>query len=187
MPQGPAARFGDPVVHATPPTLAGSPGSLDVLIGNQPAWRGLTAAGAAAMAQAVKDMNKAIAEAPEEVADEVKNDPTKAPQAADMIAKKIKDALAGLAKTMATLCPDLHACALPTPNPHGPEVVMNGSQTVLINNFSACRMGDILQGAGPTNTIALGFPTVIIGDSMFVGQGGALAMAAQTGAPFCEH
>jgi uncharacterized Zn-binding protein involved in type VI secretion len=84
---------------------------------------------------------------------------------------------------------DIHTCAtlLPIP-PHGPGVVITGSMTVLINNLPACRQGDtILEAVGPPNTISMGLPTVIIGDSMYVGQGGALAMAAQTGAPFCEH
>jgi len=84
---------------------------------------------------------------------------------------------------------DIHTCAtlLPAP-PHGPGVVITGSMTVLINNLPACRQGDtILEAVGPPNTISMGLPTVIIGDSMYVGQGGALAMAAQTGAPFCEH
>ena len=83
-----------------------------------------------------------------------------------------------------------HTCTAPAvpPPPHGPGVVITGSMTVLINNLPACRQGDtILEAVGPPNTISMGLPTVIIGDSMFVGQGGALAMAAQTGAPFCEH
>ncbi len=51
MPQGPAARVGDPVnpAHTLPPTLGPGPGSVDVLIGNQPAWRGMPLAGVAAV------------------------------------------------------------------------------------------------------------------------------------------
>lgn len=48
MPKGPAARLGDPTAHGGP--LAPGPGSTNVMIGGQPAWRGLTPAGAAATA-----------------------------------------------------------------------------------------------------------------------------------------
>jgi uncharacterized Zn-binding protein involved in type VI secretion len=86
---------------------------------------------------------------------------------------------------------DKHKCATPlTPPapPHGMGMVITGSLTVLINNLPACRAGDtILECLGPPNTISMGLPTVIIGDSPYASQGGALAMAAQTGAPFCEH
>jgi len=60
---------------------------------------------------------------------------------------------------------DIHTCATPLPiPPHGPGVVIDGSQTVLINNLSACRMGDtVLEAVGPPNKIAKGEMTVIIG------------------------
>src|SRR5262249_45193267 len=42
----------------------------------------------------------------------------------------------------------------------------DGSPTVLINNLPACRMGDtILEAIGPPNKIAMGCPTVMIGQS----------------------
>jgi len=44
---------------------------------------------------------------------------------------------------------DTHLCPLSTPTPHGPEKCYLGSTTVFINNKMACRLGDILQGAGP--------------------------------------
>jgi uncharacterized Zn-binding protein involved in type VI secretion len=61
---------------------------------------------------------------------------------------------------------DIHSCAtLLPPPPHGPGVVIKGSATVLINNLPAARMGDkILEAVGPPNQIAMGCPTVIIGD-----------------------
>lgn len=179
MPMGPAARVGDLVAHATPPVLTGGPGSTNVLIGNQPAWRGLTAAGAAALAKAAaelaKDLVKLLASAAAGNA--------KAP-------KDIADAVMDFGKFMASLGPDMHACGLSTPNPHGPGMVVDGSQTVLINNMSACRLGDTLIEAGPPNKIAFGFPTVHIGD---VGMGGAgtntgqcMAAAKAAGTPFIE-
>ena len=45
-----------------------------------------------------------------------------------------------------------------------PGVVIDGSQTVLINNLPACRLGDtIIEALGPPNKIIMGLPTVIIG------------------------
>ena len=41
MPTGPAARVTDNVVHPLPPVLGPGPGSLNVLIGSLPAWRGV--------------------------------------------------------------------------------------------------------------------------------------------------
>ncbi|NEU11864.1 hypothetical protein G3T14_06940 [Methylobacterium sp. BTF04] len=60
---------------------------------------------------------------------------------------------------------DIHICATPLPiPPHGPGVVVNGSQTVLINTLAACRAGDtIVEALGPPNVIVMGLPTVIIG------------------------
>jgi uncharacterized Zn-binding protein involved in type VI secretion len=60
---------------------------------------------------------------------------------------------------------DVHTCATPLPiPPHGPGVVIDGSQTVLINGLQACRMGDtILEAVGPPNKIAKGEFTVLIG------------------------
>jgi uncharacterized Zn-binding protein involved in type VI secretion len=87
---------------------------------------------------------------------------------------------------------DQHMCSTPlappaSPPPHAAGMVITGSMTVLINNLPACRQGDtILECLGPPNTIAMGFPAVIIGDSAYIGQGGALAVAAQLGVPFCD-
>jgi uncharacterized Zn-binding protein involved in type VI secretion len=60
---------------------------------------------------------------------------------------------------------DIHTCATPLPiPPHGPGVVIDGSQTVLINGLQAGRMGDtILEAVGPPNKIVKGEMTVLIG------------------------
>ena len=57
-------------------------------------------------------------------------------------------------------------CATPSPvPPHGPGVVIDGSQTVLINNLPACRLGDtVLETLGPPDKITGGGLTVFIGD-----------------------
>lgn len=67
--------------------------------------------------------------------------------------------------TSAAAGADIHMCSTPTPvPPHGPGVVITPSTTVLINFLPAARMGDtILEAIGPTNTIAKGEPTVLIG------------------------
>lgn len=99
----PAARISDTTAHGTP--LSPGPGSPNVLIGGQPAWRAMT---------------------------------------------------------------DTHVCPMPLPGtpppgPHGPEKVLKGSTSVLINSMPAARMGDQLIGAGPPNSIVMGEPTVVIG------------------------
>jgi len=60
---------------------------------------------------------------------------------------------------------DLHTCPLLEGGlvPHVGGVVAVGSFTVLINNLPAARMGDTIVESGPPNTIAMGFPTVLIG------------------------
>src|ERR1051325_951099 len=61
MPKGPAARVGDSSAHGAP--LAPGPGSTTVMIGGMPAWRGVSAAGAASVTAAVSSAMAAIAAA----------------------------------------------------------------------------------------------------------------------------
>jgi len=189
MPQGPAARIADPVSHPLPPVLGPGPGSLTVLIGNQPAWRGMPLAAVAAVSSAKATSELAIKTAEAATVAAAGTPGLPAAKTAEETTKATAATTMGSTITSAAGGADIHTCAtlLPAP-PHGPGVVITGSMTVLINNLPACRQGDtILEAVGPPNTISMGLPTVIIGDSMYVGQGGALAMAAQTGAPFCEH
>ena len=85
---------------------------------------------------------------------------------------------------------DQHACpAVSITGPDGVGMVMMGSPTVLINNMMSCRLGDIVVeipglALGPANPIIMGEMTVMIG---IPGQGSVLQVAAQTGAPFCQH
>jgi uncharacterized Zn-binding protein involved in type VI secretion len=60
---------------------------------------------------------------------------------------------------------DIHSCTTPLPlPPHGPGVVIDGSQTVLINGLQACRLSDtVLEAVGPPNKIARGEMTVLVG------------------------
>lgn len=165
MPTGPAARILDPVIHPLPGVLQPGPGSPNVIIGGKLAWRGVSAAAAAAIqgAKAVSDAAIQVAEAatlaaagtPAAPAAKVAEETTKATAATSM-GSMITGAAGGA---------DIHACLTPLPiPPHGPGVVVDGSQTVLINNLSACRVGDtIIEAVGPPNKIALGELSVFIG------------------------
>ncbi len=61
----PAARVTDNVAHPLPPVLTPGPGSPNVLIGFLPAWRGVSAAVAAALqaAKQISDTTIQVAEA----------------------------------------------------------------------------------------------------------------------------
>lgn len=165
MPKGPAARILDPVVHPLPGMLMPGPGSLNVLIGMKPAWRGIPAAAAAGLMgpKAAADAAVLAAETATKAAAGSPGAP--AALAAEQTLKAATLASMGSAITSAAAGADIHACMTPSPAPpHGPGVVIDGSQTVLINMLPACRQGDtILEALGPMNKIAMGLPTVIIG------------------------
>lgn len=165
MPKGPAARILDPVAHPLPPVLQPGPGSFTVLIGGLPAWRGVTAAAAAAIqaAKATSDAAIQVAEAATIAAAGTPGAP--AALAAEQTAKATAAATMGSMITGAAGGADIHLCATPLPiPPHGPGVVVTGSLTVLINSLAACRQGDtIVEAVGPPNVIVMGLPTVIIG------------------------
>lgn len=165
MPTGPAARTTDNVAHPLPPILTPGPGSSDVLIGGLPAWRGIPAAAAAAL-QAAKSASDITIKAAEATTAGAAGTPgAPAAYAAEQAAKAA--ALAALSSMIGGMAgmSDIHTCTTPSPSPpHGPGVVVDGSQTVLINNMPACRMGDtIIEPLGPPNKIAKGETTVIIG------------------------
>jgi uncharacterized Zn-binding protein involved in type VI secretion len=161
----PAARVTDPVAHPLPPILTGGPGSPNVIIGNLPAWRGVPAAGAAAIqaAKQVSDTTIQIAEAATLSAAGTPGLP--AAKAAEETAKATAATTMSSTISAGAMGADIHNCATPLPiPPHGPGVVVNGSTTVLINNLPACRMGDtIVEAVGPPNMITSGCVTVLIG------------------------
>ncbi len=165
MPQGPAARITDPVIHPLPPILTTGPGSPNVLIGFLPAWRGVPAGVGAALqaAKQVSDTAIQVAEAATIAAAGTPGAP--AAYAAEQTAKATAAASLGGMITGAAGGADIHTCTTPSPvPPHGPGVVIDGSATVFINNLPACRVGDtIIEPLGPPNKIAMGIPTVIIG------------------------
>jgi uncharacterized Zn-binding protein involved in type VI secretion len=136
-----------------------------VFIGGKLAWRGVPAAAAAAIqaAKAVSDAAIQVAEAATLAAAGTPGAP--AAKVAEETAKATAATSMGSMISGAAGGADIHICATPLPiPPHGPGVVIDGSQTVLINNFPACRVGDtIIEAVGPPNKIAFGEPTVIIG------------------------
>ncbi|MCI0485340.1 MAG: PAAR domain-containing protein [Blastocatellia bacterium] len=161
----PAARVTDNVAHPLPPVLTPGPGSPNVLIGYLPAWRGVPAAAAAAL-QAAKQVSDAAIKTAEAATLAAAGTPgAPAAKAAEESAKAAAVASMGSAITSAAAGADIHACTTPLPiPPHGPGVVIDGSQTVLINNLPACRMGDtVLEAVGPPNKIVRGDFTVMIG------------------------
>jgi uncharacterized Zn-binding protein involved in type VI secretion len=188
MPQGFAARIGDPVSHPLPPVLGPGPGSFNVWIGNKPAWRGMPLAAVGALSAAKQASDTAIQTA--EAATLAAPDPVSkaAAKTAEETLKATTAVVMGSAVMAASGGADIHTCTtlLPIP-PHGPGVVINGSPTVLINNLPACRQGDqILEALGPPNVISMGHPTVIIGDKGSGAQGQTLQNAAQVGAATVE-
>ncbi|MDS0301122.1 PAAR domain-containing protein [Halogeometricum sp. S1BR25-6] len=59
---------------------------------------------------------------------------------------------------------DVHVCPLITGTvPHVGGPVAMGSATVFVNGLPAARQGDLITETGPPNSIALGYPTVLIG------------------------
>ncbi|MEH2093676.1 hypothetical protein CDG77_24725 [Nostoc sp. 'Peltigera membranacea cyanobiont' 213] len=161
----PAARITDNVAHPLPPVLTGGPGSPNVLIGSLPAWRGVLAAAVPALqsAKQISDTAIQVAEAATLAAAGTPGLP--GALATEQTTKATSAATMGSAIAAAAAGADIHNCTTPLPlPPHGPGVVIDGSQTVLINNLPASRMGDtIIEALGPPNKIIKGNPTVLIG------------------------
>jgi len=166
MPKGPAARPTDQVLHPLPGVLMPGPGSFNVLIGFLPAWRGVPAAVAAALS-AAKQVSDTVIKVAEGVTLANAGSPSlPAAKAAEEATKATAAATMGAMISGAAATADIHACLTPLPiPPHGPGVVIDGSQTVLINFLQACRVGDtVLEAVGPPDKIIRGEMTVIIGD-----------------------
>lgn len=193
----PAARITDPVVHPLPPVLQPGPGSSNVIIGMLLAWRGLPLAMAGGLQAAKKISDTAIEVAEKATLAAAGTPAAPAAKLAEETAKATAAAtmgtmISGLASASATPSggmTDIHACVTPLPvPPHGPGVVIDGSPTVLINGLPACRQGDtIIEAVGPPNKIAVGCPTVLIGNtgsgSGFGGSSGMSGGSAATSDP----
>jgi uncharacterized Zn-binding protein involved in type VI secretion len=165
MPTGPAARVTDNVAHPLPPMLSPGPGSVTVLIGFLPAWRGMPLAAAAALQAAKQAADTAIQVAQAATLAAAGTPGAPAAKAAEEATKASMLASMSSAITGAAAGADIHMCTTPLPiPPHGPGIVIDGSATVMIDNLPACRMGDtVLEAIGPPNKIVKGETTVIIG------------------------
>jgi uncharacterized Zn-binding protein involved in type VI secretion len=188
MPTGPAARILDPVIHPLPPMLTPGPGSIDVLIGGRPAWRGIPLAAAAGLMAAKSAADTAIQVAQAATVAAAGTPAAPAAKLAEEATKTAMLAQMGSTITSAAAGADIHICTTPLPvPPHGPGVVIDGSPTVMINSLPACRAGDtILEAIGPPNKIAMGETSVIIGQKATIAEARALTAAAKTGAPLLE-
>ena len=165
MPQGPAARITDNVVHPLPPVLTPGPGAPTVLIGFLPAWRAVPT-GAGAAIQAANTAATTAIKAAE--AATVAAAGTPGAPAAYAAEQALKGSLLASMSSMimgASGGADIHACTTPLPvPPHGPGVVIDGSTTVLTTFLPQSRLGDtIIEAVGPPNKIVKGEFTVIVG------------------------
>lgn len=161
----PAARITDPVAHPLPPVLTGGPGSINVFIGGLPAWRGMPL-GAAAALQSAKTVSDTVIQTSEAATLAASGTPgMPAAKAAEQATKASAALSMGNMITASAGGADIHTCSTPLPiPPHGPGVVIDGSQTVLINGLPACFLGNtIVEAVGPPNKITMGCPTVLIG------------------------
>lgn len=161
----PAARLTDNVAHPAPPLLSPGPGSSNVFIGKLPAWRGVPGAVASSL-QAAKQASDAVIKAAEVATAAAAGTPgAPAAKAAEEAAKAAAAAQMGSMITSMAGGADIHLCATPLPiPPHGPGVVIDGSQTVFVNGLQACMMGNtVLEAVGPPNKIVKGEMTVLIG------------------------
>jgi hypothetical protein len=142
------------------------PGSVNTMIGFLPAWRGVSAAAAAAMMAAKMQSEIKITAAELTTAGAAGTPGLPAAKLAEETLKTAEAAAMSGTITAGAGGADIHMCATPLPiPPHGPGVVITPSKSVIINNLGAARMGDtILEAIGPPNKIAMGCPTVIIGD-----------------------
>ena len=157
----PAARIGDLTSCAGTPLAPGLP-SINVKIGGKFAWLGMTAMAAAALAKVVAEEAEKVAKATTAVA--AAPDPTSKTAAQAKLVDAQKDMATNVCNAMTgggSL--SINACAVLLPIPHVQGVVIKPSQTVLINNWGACRVGDPIQEVAFLNTIAQGEPTVMIG------------------------
>jgi uncharacterized Zn-binding protein involved in type VI secretion len=165
MPQGPAARTTDNVVHPLPPVLTPGPGSMNVIIGFLPAWRAVPTGVGAALQAANTAATTAIKAAEAATLAAAGTPGAPAAYAAEQALKS--SLLASMSSTIASASAgaDTHMCTTPLPvPPHGPGVVIDGSTTVQTNFLPQSRMGDtIIEAVGPPNKIVKGEMTVIVG------------------------
>jgi hypothetical protein len=130
----------------------------------QPAWLGMTAAAAAALAATIAAGAKKVAEKTAQAAAAASAGPVASAAAQADLAKATAQAATDTANAMTGSGVSTNACpVVKLLVPDGIGVVITPSQTVMINNWGACRVGDMIQEVTSVNSIAKGCPTVIIG------------------------
>jgi uncharacterized Zn-binding protein involved in type VI secretion len=145
--------------------LGPGPGSITCKIGFLPAWRGILAAAVPALQAAAQVAQDAIQSAEAATLAAAGTPGAPGAYATEQATKGQFLASMGSMITGAAAGADIHMCATPLViPPHGPGVIINGSQTVSIDYLPACRQGDtILEAVGPPNQVAMGCQTVVIG------------------------
>jgi hypothetical protein len=134
-----------------------------VIIGKLPAWLGLTAAGAAALAKVIADGAKDIADKTAKVAAAATAGPIVSAKAQADLVEATKKAAENTASAMMSsgvsynICPVIKLLV-----PDGIGVVITPSQTVIINKWGACRVGDTIQEVTSVNAIAPPCETTVI-------------------------
>jgi len=165
MPQGPAARIFDNVMHPLPPTLTPGPGAPTVIIGFLPAWRAVPTGAGAAIQAANQTATTSIKVAESATLAAAGTPGAPAAYAAEQALKA--SLLASMSSMIAGASggADIHMCATPLPvPPHGPGVVIDGSTTVQTMFLPQSRMLDtIIEAVGPPNKIMKGQTDVIVG------------------------
>ena len=158
----PAARMNDVTAHGSP--LFPGPPSVTVFIGGQPAWLGMTAAAAAALAATLAAGVKDVADKTAKAAAAAALGPVASAKAQKDLVEAQEKALSDGAAAMSGSGASVNVCPLLTVLiPHVMGVVTAPSTTVIINSMGACRVGDVITEVTAVNSIAVGFPTVLIG------------------------
>src|SRR4051812_38695460 len=104
-----AARLGDPVAHPLPPVLTGGPTAITVIIGNKPAWRGVSAAVANSL-KAAKQASDAVIRAAEAAPAAAVGPALPAAKAAEETTKATAATTMGSSISSAAGGADIHAC-----------------------------------------------------------------------------
>jgi len=159
----PAARVGDNTAHGAP--LFPGLGSLNVLIGGMPAWRGIPLAASAGVSAAQNSANTSMRAAEGVTAGAAGTPGLPAAQLAEQTLKTSLALSMGSMMMSFAGTSDIHLCLVPVPiPPHGPGVVIDGSATVMINGMPACMVGcTVLEGLGGPDKIVSGCANVQIG------------------------
>ena len=177
----PAARVGDATEHGTP--LGEGPGSDNVIIGGDKAWRGKKKEDEETALDKIQEQMehvKGVLEVYNSARELFKkqdpldpNDPDYQQKLEERKEEELKNieefgkALYEEIKDLVSMIhpeeADKHACE--SPSEHGEGEVEDGSDNVFINGLPACRKGDhVTEEAGGEDEIAEGCDSVLIGD-----------------------